>query len=154
MTTHTRFKYPLVALESLYTHRLEQARLALAQAQQRLHAHQDVLRELRQALARHHADWIAATTAADGFDPARHEVVRAALSVMQTRLEAAGAQEAALIDAVQACREHVLRAHRRSDVLDRHKRDAAREFQLACTRSDQRQADDAWPLRGGKHDRL
>ena len=152
MTAQTRFKYSLAALESLYTHRLEQARLALAQAQQRLEAHQDVLQGLRQALTRHHADW--ASTAAGGFDPARHEVVRAALSVMQGRLDAARGHEAALIEAVQACREQVLRAHRRSDTLDRHKQDAARDFQLESARSDQRQADDAWPLRGGNHDRL
>lgn len=147
MTTETRFKYSLAALEPLYTHRLEQARLALAQAQQRLVAHRNVLQGLRQALAHHHADWVAASTAAGGFDPARHEVVRAALSVMQARLDAAGAHEMSLVEAVKACREHVLRAHRRSEALDRHKQDATREFQLESARNGQRQADDAWSLR-------
>ncbi|WP_054507313.1 hypothetical protein [Achromobacter xylosoxidans] len=154
MTTQTRFRYSLAALESLYMHRLDQARLALAQAQRQLDAHQDLLHGLRLAMARHHTDWVAASAVAGGFDPARHEVVRAALSVMQARLDAAGAHEAALIKAVQACRDHVLRAHRRNDTLDRHKRDATREFQLESARSDQRQADDAWPLQGGRHDRI
>lgn len=154
MTAGTRFRYSLAALESLYTHRLEQARLELANAQQRLEAHRNFLRGLRQAQAHHHADWVGAPAAAGGFDPARHEVVRAALSVMQARLDAAGAHETSLIGAVKACREHVLRAHRRTEALDRHKQDAAREFQLESTRSGQRQADDAWSLRGGQHENL
>lgn len=154
MTTQARFKYSLAALESLYAHRLEQARLALAQAQRNLDAHREALRGQRQVLQQHHADWVAAAAMAGDFDPARHEVVRAALGAMQGRLDAACVQEVTLIEAVQACRERVLRAHRRSDTVDRHKQDAAREFHLDVARADQRQSDDAWPLRGGNDDRV
>jgi len=151
MTAQARFKYSLAALESLYAHRLEEARLKLAHSQQRLDAHREAMRGLRQALQGHHADWVRSAAVDGCFDPARHEVVRAALGGMQGRLDAACVQEVTLLEAVQACRERVLRAHRRSDTVDRHKQDAAREFHLDVARAAQRQSDDAWPL-AGVHD--
>lgn len=152
MTSQARFRYPLAALESLYTHRLEQARLALAQAQQRLDAHLEQLRMQRHALQRQYQDWASRTGAITAFDPTRHAVVREALGVLQQQLDMAGRQEQALRSAVDTCRERVLLAHRRSETLDRHKQDAARDFMLGAARADQRLSDDAWPLGNGNHD--
>lgn len=153
MTMPARFRYSLAALESLYAYRLEQARLALAAAQQRLDAHVEEQRLQRLALQRQHEDWASMPGAATGFDPARHAVVREALGALQRRLDAARRQEQVLLTAVQACRERLLLAHRRSETLDRHKHDAARDFMLAGASIEQRLSDDAWSLgRRGNHD--
>ncbi|MBR8651699.1 flagellar FliJ family protein [Achromobacter sp. Marseille-Q0513] len=145
MTATSRFRYPLAALESLYGHRLEQARLDLARAQDRLDEQAAIRDRLRLALGQGHADWAAANAGAAGFDPARHIAVREALAAMRGRWEQARTQADALRAEVERCRDDLLQAHRRTEIVDRHKTQARREFDLDAARADQRQADAAWP---------
>ena len=145
MTATSRFRYPLAALESLYGHRLEQARLDLARAQDRLDEQTAICDRLRLALGQGDADWAAASAGAAGFDPARHIAVREALAAMRGRWEQARAQADALRAEVERCRDALLQAHRRAEIVDRHKTQARREFDVDAARAEQRQADAAWP---------
>lgn len=144
----SRYRYPLTALEMLYTHRLEQARLLLAAAQQRLDDHQSHIRRLRAALGRSHEDWTAASGRAALFDPARHAAVREALAARQSGLSSALAHERELRGEVEQCRDRVVQAHWRTETVERHKQQSRREFEQESVRIDQRQADAAWPVRG------
>lgn len=149
MTAGTsRFKYPLRALETLYAHRLEQARLLLAASHQRLADHLDHIDQLRAALARCHAEWTVAPGQAGQFDPARHLAVREALAERQADVKVALAIGQQLRAEVERCREDVAQAHRRAETLQRHKEHAMRECVLESARMEQRQADAAWPFRG------
>lgn len=144
----SRYKYPLSALEALYAHRLEQARLQLAASQQKLDEHQSHIAELRAALDRCHVDWTGAASRQQQFDPARYAAVREALAARQAGLNAAMETGRMLRADVELCREGVAQAHRRTETVKRHKEHAMREFALEAARTDQRQADAAWPVRG------
>lgn len=144
----SRYRYPLIALESLYAHRLEQARLLLAAAQRRLDDQQAHIGHLRAALERCHADWTGAPGRAERFDPARHAAVREVLAARQADLNTAFEVAHMLRAEVEQCRENVAQAHRRTEAVERHKEHAMREFLLESARMDQRQADAAWPVRG------
>lgn len=148
----TRYRYPLTALEKLYTHRLEQARLALVAAQRRLDDHQGHIQRLRIALGRSHEDWAAAAGRSKRFDPASHAAVREALAVHQSGLSAALEQERQLLAEVDQFRERVTQAHRHSETVERHKDQSRREFELEWTRMDQRRADAEWPAQGERYD--
>ncbi len=151
MTTgQARYRYPLTALETLYTHRLEQVRLSLAAAQRRLEDHQGHIGRVRMALSRSHEDWSAASGRSTRFDPASHAAVREALAAHQSGLNAALEHERELRAEVERARERVAEAQRRAETVARHKEQARREFELEWARFDQRQADAAWPVRGAR----
>ncbi|MNK29407.1 hypothetical protein D3C87_478010 [compost metagenome] len=142
------YRYPLAALETLYAHRLEQARLLLAAAQRRLDDHLAHIGRLRMALDRSHGDWASTVGRAPGFDPARHAAVREALGAHQAGLDAALLHERELRADVERCRERIAQAHRRTETVERHKERSMQEFEQELIRLDQRQADAAWPVRG------
>lgn len=146
----SRYKYPLSALETLYAHRLEQARLSLAAAQRQLDDHLAHVGQLRAALARCHVEWTEAPGRTGQFDPARHAAVREALDARQTDLNAALEVGRKLRLEVEQRSESVAHAHRRTETVERHKEHAMREHVLELARMDQRQADAAWPVAGDR----
>lgn len=150
MTTagSSRYKYPLRALETLYAHRLEQARLLLAAAQRALEAHQLHVDELQLALRRCHGAWTGASGRAERFYPALYAAAREALASRQAALNVAMEARRTLSADVERRREDVSQALRRTEVLQRHKENAMREYALETVRIDQRQADAAWSPRG------
>jgi len=143
--TRARYRYPLVTLEALYAHRLEQARLSLAAAQRRLDQHQGQIEQLRSALGRSLKDWTAASERATRFDPASHAAVRESLAVHHSKLRVALAHERELRAEVKRSQEQTAQAYRRTQIVARHKELSKREFELEVVRSDQREADAAWP---------
>lgn len=143
-----RFKYPLIALQALYAHRLEQMRLLLVTAQHRLMEHQHRIELMRADLNRAHADWIGVSRQTERFDPARFGHVREALGTRHASLTHALNIERELLVEVERCRELVARAHRRTETVERHKEQSMREFAQEAVRIDQRLADAAWPVKG------
>lgn len=143
--TQARYRYPLVTLETLYAHRLEQARLSLAAAQRRLDEHRGQIEQLRSALGCCLKDWTAASERTTSFNTASHAAVREALAAHHSRLRVALAHERDLWAEVERSQEQTVQAYRRTQIVERHKDQAKREFELEVVRSDQREADAAWP---------